>query len=150
VDAEGTARPTTWPGDLPPGEWRPPLHRGRLLSTSSPVADPSEKHALGERHGAVAVDMEAAAVARQCDRRGVPFGCVRAVSDAAATGLSPRLTALVAGGRVSPWKALAAAAVSPRLAREMWGLAKDTERAAAQLALALGELLTLTLPWSAE
>jgi adenosylhomocysteine nucleosidase len=150
VEPDGTVRSTTWPGELPPGEWRPPLHRGRLLGTDGPIVDPAAKRRLGERHTALAVDMEATAVARMCAKHGVPFGCVRAVSDAAATGLSPKLGALVAGGRVSPWKALTAAATSPGLAKEMWGLAKHTARAADQLAAALGELLTLTLPWSAE
>jgi hypothetical protein len=32
----------------------------------------------------------------------------------------------------------------------MWRLARQTRHAAGQLALALGDLLTLTLPWTAE
>src|SRR4051794_19545417 len=34
VDADGNAWPATWPGELPAGEWRPPLHRARLLTTA--------------------------------------------------------------------------------------------------------------------
>jgi hypothetical protein len=36
------------------------------------------------------------------------------------------------------------------LAGELWRLALQSRRAAAQLAKALGELLTLTLPWMKE
>ena len=44
---------------------------------------------------------------------------------------------------------LAAALVrTPRLAGELWRLAGQTRTAARRLALALGEVLTLTLPWA--
>ena len=32
VDTQGNHWPATWPEKLPPGEWHPPLHRGRLLA----------------------------------------------------------------------------------------------------------------------
>src|SRR5262249_38343920 len=63
VDAEGGCWPVTWPGQLPPGEWRPPLHRGRLLTVPRLVGSADEKQGLGARHQAVAVDMESAVVA---------------------------------------------------------------------------------------
>src|SRR5262249_52146883 len=66
VDAAGNCWPTTWPGTLPPGEWRPSLHRGRLLTAGSPVLDTAEKRRLGQLHEALAVDLEAATVARFC------------------------------------------------------------------------------------
>jgi adenosylhomocysteine nucleosidase len=150
VDEAGNRWPATWPGELPGGEWRPPLHRGRLLSVSRLVGSPDEKRALGQRHEAAAVDMETAALARSCSRFGVPFGCVRAVSDEVQTALSPRLIRLLSGGRVSPVRLFTSLAASPRLALECWRLARDTRQAAAQLATALGELLTLTLPWASE
>jgi adenosylhomocysteine nucleosidase len=150
VDEEGNSWPATWPGELPPGEWRPPLHRCRLLTTARLVATPDDKRRLAERHQAAAVDMESAVLARACRRHGVPFGCVRAVSDAADTGLSPQLADLLTGGRVSPLRLLAALARSPRLAGELWRLGRATRRAGEQLGMALGELLTLTLPWGAD
>ncbi len=150
VDTEGHRWPTTWPGDLPPGEWRPPLHRVRLLTVPRLVGDPEEKGALGRKHQAAAVDMESAAVARACAGRGIPFGCVRAVSDRVDTSLSPRLVTLLSGGRVSPLRVLAALARSPGLTHELWALGKHTRHAAKQLGTALGELLTLTLPGGAE
>jgi adenosylhomocysteine nucleosidase len=150
TDSDGTCRPATWPGELPPGEWRPPLHRGRLLTLPRLVSDPQEKAALGQRHQAAAVDMESATAARLCHRQGVPFGSVRAVSDDVNAPLSPQLVALLEGGRVSWLHLLAALARSPRLGGELRRLAVHTRFAAKQLAAALGELLTLTLPGGAE
>jgi hypothetical protein len=150
VDAEGERWPATWPGELPAGEWRPALHPGRVLTMPNLVANPEEKHALGRRQEAVAVDMETAVVARRCAEKGVPFGCVRAISDDVHTALSPRLLALLSGGRVSAWRLVIGLLAAPRLTGELWRLAKRTRHAADQLGLALGELLTLTLPWGRE
>jgi adenosylhomocysteine nucleosidase len=150
ADTEGRRWPTTWPAELPGGEWRPPLHRGRLLTASRPIGSAEEKQTLGRLHDCVAVDLESATVARLCGQGGVPFGCLRAISDDVHTSLSPRLLDLLAGGRVAPLRFLAALARSPRLAAECWRLARHTRLAARQLSTALGEVLTLTLPWTAE
>jgi hypothetical protein len=108
----------------------------------------ADKRALAAEHDAGVVDMESAPIAEACRRAGMPFGCVRAVSDDCATPLSPQLVSCLSGGRVAPLRLLAATASSPRLVPQMWRLARQTRRAADQLALALGELLTLTLPWT--
>src|SRR5262249_58848760 len=52
TDTEGHTWQTTWPGELPPGEWRPPLHRGRLLASPRLVGDPRHKPDLREWHRA--------------------------------------------------------------------------------------------------
>jgi adenosylhomocysteine nucleosidase len=150
VDDRGGKWPTPWPGDLPPGRWEPALHRGRMLTVPAVVAAPREKRRLQETHDAVAVDMETAAAARWCQREGIPFGCVRAVSDAAEDGLSPGLAAALAGGRVSALRLAAGLVRSPSMVRELWRLARHTARAGERLAAALGELLTLTLPGGAD
>jgi adenosylhomocysteine nucleosidase len=150
VDAEGNAWPTTWPGELPPGEWQPPLHRARLLTVDNIVAGVEEKQGLGDRHQAAAVDMESAIVASWCKRHEVPFGCLRAISDDAQTPLSPQLADLLAGGRVSLPRVLGSLLMTPGMAGEMWRLARQTQLAAEQLAKALGEVLTLTLPWGGD
>jgi hypothetical protein len=80
----------------------------------------------------------------------VPFGCVRAISDAMETALSPELVALLSRGRAAPGRVLAALARRPRLAGELWRLARHTRMASEQLGKALGELLTLTLSWAAD
>ncbi len=147
VDLEGTRWPTTWPGEMPPGPWQPPLYRGRLLAVSHLLADPAEKRRLATAHDAVAADMESAAFARLCTQRGVPFGCLRAISDDVDTPLSRRLASILAGGGVSWWGLAAALLRQPSLVTELFRLAGNTRHAARQLGLALGELLTLTLSW---
>ena len=51
------------------------------LATSPIVADSAEKHRLGQTYQAALVDMEAAAIARLAKMRGIPFYCIKAVSD---------------------------------------------------------------------
>src|SRR5207244_1434326 len=150
VASDGKLWPATWPAENPAGEWRPRLHRGRLLSVPTLIGSPEEKEALGRAHQAAAVDMETAAVARLCRKRDVPFGCVRVILDDLHTPLSPRLVSLISGGRVSPLRALTALVSSPRLGAEFRRLARQSRFAAEQLGTALGELLTLTLPWGAD
>ena len=147
VDQDGTSWPTTWPGDLPAGEWRPPLERGRILTMPALITEPGMKKSLGERFDALAVDMESATLARLCHKNNMPFGCLRAISDDLNTPLSPRLGDLLRRGRVSPLRLSLALLLRPWLAAELWRLAGATRTAARQLSLALGELLTLTLNW---
>ena len=51
------------------------------LVTSPKVADEAEKRRLAATYGAALVDMEAAAVARLAAMRGIPFYCIKGVSD---------------------------------------------------------------------
>ena len=51
------------------------------LVTSARVADGQEKQRLAAAYGAGLVDMEAAGVARLAQMRGIPFYCVKGVSD---------------------------------------------------------------------
>jgi len=91
--------------------------------------------------------MESATFARLCTKRGIPFGCLRAISDDLDTALSPALVSLLTGGRVSWWRALRALLRRPSLFKEFLRLGRDTRLASAQLGKAVGELLTLTLEW---
>ena len=140
IDEAGRSWPTAWP--RPTAEAR----RCRLFTSSRLIGDPLAKQALGTRHDAAAVDMESAAVAEVCHRHGVPFGCVRAVSDAVDTALSPKLVSLLAGGRVSPWRLAKTLLRSPRLIPEMMRLGRHTRTAARNLASVLLELLRHTSP----
>lgn len=150
VDLAGNRWATTWPGELPVGEWRPPLHRGKIICSDRLIGDPEEKRRLGAEHEALAVDMESAAIARLCHKQDIPFGCVRAISDAVHTPLSPELATLLSAGRVSPLRLGLALVKRPGLAGELWSLARSTRFAGEQLKIALGELLTLTLEWGKE
>jgi adenosylhomocysteine nucleosidase len=142
LDPEGNCWPTSWPGEPAARPRRAPTYSGRLVTVKRILSDPANKKALGARFDALAVDMEAAVVARLCSRAGVPFGCVRAISDGVHTPLSPQLASLLSVNRVSSSRLLAALARQPTLAVELWRLARDTRLAAAHLAVSLAELLT--------
>ncbi len=60
-----------------------PHSGGALISTDHVVTTAGEKGALWAKSGAIAVEMEAGAVARLCSERGLPFYCIRAVTDLA-------------------------------------------------------------------
>ena len=47
--ATGECWPTTWPGELPPGRWEPPLHRGRFVTVPTLAATAEQKQKLGNQ-----------------------------------------------------------------------------------------------------
>ena len=116
-------------GPVNGGKWG----EGRLLSAPRAIGDPTEKQCLGQRF--------AAAAARFCAERGIPFASVRAISDEVQTRLSPRLVSLLGGSRVCAARVLVTLARAPGMALELWRLARDTRRAARRLAHALVQLL---------
>jgi hypothetical protein len=67
-------------GDIPS---KAPFTRGEISSSDRVVVTAGEKRQLRERTGAVAAEMEAGAVKKIATDWGVPFYCVRAVSDTA-------------------------------------------------------------------
>lgn len=70
--------------DLKTGERFPLLQHaegGPWLVTSPTVSGPQEKRRLSIDYDAGLVDMEAAAVARLAAMRGIPFTCIKGVSD---------------------------------------------------------------------
>jgi nucleoside phosphorylase len=70
--------------------------RGALATSDRLLADPAEAAALARR-GVVAIDMETAAVAAVCARRGVPWSVVRAISDRADDGSTDEAVLGLAG-----------------------------------------------------
>jgi adenosylhomocysteine nucleosidase len=58
-----------------------------ILSMDRVVVTAEEKRALRAKTGAAAVEMESAAVAAKAEQWGVPFRCIRVVSDAATEDL---------------------------------------------------------------
>jgi len=136
ADTGGYVWPATWPK-----EPHPTLRRGRVLTTPHLIAAVDQKRHLGQEHQALAVDMESATAARWCRQRGIPFGCLRVISDDDQTPLSPDLVQLLRDGRVSISRLLAALLRRPGLVGELWRLGQQTRRAAQNLARGLGELL---------
>jgi nucleoside phosphorylase len=125
------------------GNLSPQLRRGRLVTVDRPIADPAEKRVLGRRYDALAVDMETAAVGRRCRRACVPFACIRAISDDTHAPLSPELGYIIDNGRVSLGRLTASLLRRPRLAAELWRLARDTQFAAERLGETLRQFLEL-------
>jgi adenosylhomocysteine nucleosidase len=136
LDEHGGAWPANWPAGAAPG-----FERGPIVTADALVFDPARKVETGNRYGALAVDMESATAARLCYDCGVPFGCLRAVSDDVDSQLSPTLVGLLRAGRPSFPGLLAAVIGRPAIVGELWRLARSTRLAARHLAAALDRLL---------
>lgn len=65
------------------------VHGGLLAQSPAIVADPAGKRAFAEQSGAIALDMESAAVAQTAQRHGLPCLVVRAVVDGVDFTLPP-------------------------------------------------------------
>jgi nucleoside phosphorylase len=74
------------------------IRRGELWSAPEPIATRADKRALAERSGAIAVDMEAAAVAAVAARANLPFIAVKAICDPLARELPQRIVHALDGG----------------------------------------------------
>lgn len=83
------------------GPARTAWSQGAVVTVDNVVWRAAEKQALGKVSGAIAVDMESAAIARAAASRNVPFLLVRAVSDRAGDDLPMDFNLwLTPGGRV--------------------------------------------------
>ncbi|MDC7218091.1 MAG: hypothetical protein PQJ28_03605 [Spirochaetales bacterium] len=60
---------------------------GKLITAKEAVLTPQDKLFMHERTGALAVDMESIAVAQTAKKNGIPFGCIRAISDDSKRGI---------------------------------------------------------------
>lgn len=114
---------------------------GAMLTTSHLVATVEEKKELREQSGAMAVDMESATAARFCADEGVPFHCLRAISDDAGTAVSPKLLPVLSGESISLWQCIRTIVPRPGLWPEVWRMAKSSGLAAKKLSVSLQEWL---------
>lgn len=113
------------------------ITRGAVLTVDRFVQTREEKRSLRST-GAVAVEMESAGVAAEAHNRGLPFYCVRAVSDDAATSFQIDFNrARRPDGRFSRARVVARAGMRPARWKELLGLWR-VDRAASR---ALGEFL---------
>lgn len=107
------------------------------LVTAGAVADRDQKTRLAKAYGAVAVDMEAAAVAQAGEARGVQFGAVKAISDAVDFSL-PAMDRFIAGDGTFRAAAFAAhIAVRPWLWGRTAALARNAAKASQALCAAI-------------
>ena len=99
--------------------------------------DTAEKQTL-HACGAIAVDMEAAAIAARAKRAGLPFACIKVVSDRADESFGIDLNRMRSGeGRIRRGKISYYALTHPKVVPELLRLKRRTEGAAK----VLGEFL---------
>jgi nucleoside phosphorylase len=112
--------------------------RGTLLTCDALVTGSDTAAALGAS-GISAVDMETAAVAAVCDRKGIPWSVYRSMSDRVADGIldATMITLLRADGRIDPLAAARMAARRPGTLRRLARLGMDTRAAVASLTRAV-------------
>ncbi|MFN0053465.1 MAG: 5'-methylthioadenosine nucleosidase [Planctomycetales bacterium] len=119
---------------MPPDQGRG-LYVGRLLMTDRLIRTVAEKKLLGERHQALAVDMESLAVAETCRAAKVRCVVVRAISDDVSADLPAEILTLVGDtGSVRLGAALGAIWKRPGSVKDMWRLRELGTTAAARLA----------------
>lgn len=115
-----------------------PAHR---LITLDHVAGSSEKSSLALQYQAVLVDMEAATVARLARARGLRFLCVKAITDAPSDHLPDFSPFITADGQLRIPALVAWALVHPQSWASLRRLARNSARAATELANSLPHCL---------
>jgi hypothetical protein len=112
-----------------------PLPKGKLATSDEVLTNRAEADRLAHQ-GVIAVDMETAAIARVCERRGCPWSVFRAISDRAGDeSLDPAAFRLAGrDGRPRPLALLRFVLADPRriagLMRLTRGMILATEAAA--------------------
>jgi adenosylhomocysteine nucleosidase len=120
--------------------WRERLHEricakvacieAPLVTVKTPAATAAVKRELLDRHGAMAVDMESAAVGAVAARHRLPFLTVRAIADSADQDVpSAALSASLPDGSVSAMKALTGVIRHPLQLAALLRLGRQTGRA---------------------
>jgi adenosylhomocysteine nucleosidase len=112
-----------------------------ILVSSATVAGKEQKTRFARAYGAIAVDMEAAAVAQGAQARGVEFGVLKAISDDADFDL-PALDRFVAhDGSFHSASFACHMALRPWLWRTTMVLARNSSKASRALCAAIGSYL---------
>src|SRR5262249_25188993 len=114
------------------------LYVGRMLTVDRMVRSVSEKKLLGDRHGALAVDMESLPVGETCRDRKVRCLAIRAICDDMSADLPAEIMTMVGDtGSVRLGAALGAIWKRPGSVKEMWRLRELAASAADRLAIFL-------------
>ena len=116
------------------------------LVTFSSVASPEQKAKLRHSYSAAAVDMEAAAVARAADARGVRFAVVKVISDEFDFTFPSTERFIDANGQFLEARFALFAAVRPWLWPQVVRLARNSSRASRALCNALTQMTADQIP----
>lgn len=124
-----------------------PVETGSVLSVGTVLRTPESKRAAGRRTGAVAVEMEAAGVARAAGALGVPWVALKAVVDARDDQLPPFLAACTTPQGDVRWRGLLAGALT---GRDFWRSLARLGRASRQAGRTLWQGLEVAFEaWAA-
>ena len=111
------------------------------LVTSSRVAGAGEKKRLAATYEAALVDMEAAGVARLAKMRGVPFYCVKGISDGPSDQLPDFNNFISPGGQFKLTRFMVFAALHPWHWPALMRMGETSKKAARNIAQSLLNLL---------
>jgi adenosylhomocysteine nucleosidase len=111
------------------------------LVTSPKVADESEKRRLASTYSAALVDMEGAAVARLAHMRGIPFYCIKGVSDALTDRLPDFNRFLTREGRLEIARFTLFATVRPWYWPALLRMGENSRKASQNIAESLRDFL---------
>ena len=100
-----------------------------VLVSFSEVADAAQKTKLGQAYVAQAVDMEAAAVGKGAQARGVPFTAIKAISDESSFPMPPMERFVSADGKFKTSSFALYASIRPWLWARVIRLGRNTARA---------------------
>jgi adenosylhomocysteine nucleosidase len=116
---------------VPCAEWHGHPIRGVVLSQDRIANNIEEKQQLFLKTGACAVEMEAAGVAARAKRAGLPFYCIKVISDLATESFGLDLNRMrTTEGRVARGKIIMHALVRPNLVPGLLRLKRRTEEVA--------------------
>ncbi|SDL40300.1 Phosphorylase superfamily protein [Maridesulfovibrio ferrireducens] len=103
---------------------------GPMVTAAAPVMTQQEKTSLHDKTGALAADMESIAVAQVAAKEGIPFACIRAVSDASTRAIpAESLNGVTASGKTQLTPILKAIANRPSLILELIPMGMDYSKA---------------------
>jgi adenosylhomocysteine nucleosidase len=111
------------------------------LVTSSRVAGAGEKRRLAATYEAALVDMEAAGVARLAKMRGVPFYCVKGISDGPSDQLPDFNSFISSGGQFMLARFILFAILRPGYWPALIRMGENSKKAARNIAQSLQNLL---------
>ncbi|OEU66604.1 MAG: phosphorylase [Desulfovibrio sp. S3730MH75] len=103
---------------------------GPMVTVPTPVLTPKDKTSLHDKTGALAADMESIAVAEAATKAGIPFACIRAISDASTRAIpAESLDGVDASGKTKLKPILKAIANRPSLIFELIPMGMDYSKA---------------------
>ncbi len=127
IDSEWRARLIRCLSDLP-------VAGGRLTESTNISSTPADKHALHACTGAIAVDMESAAIAAAANCAAIPFMAIRAIVDEVDHPIpAAAMHAVDELGNLNPVRLIRSVVANPRQLRDLLYLAKSMYAAQATL-----------------